>query len=93
MALRITVDIFSGRPNPVLILEGPEEQEALDRLRPEGELRGREARPLPTSILGYRGLIVEQSGRASRGLPKEFRVANGDVIGEDFAREWQSRAP
>jgi hypothetical protein len=85
VALRITVDIFSGRPNPVLILEGPEEQEALDRLRPEGELRGREARPLPTSILGYRGLIVEQSGRASRGLPKEFRVANGDVIGEDFA--------
>ncbi len=83
--MRITIDIFSGRPNPVLILEGAEEKEALDRLRPEAELRGREVRPLPASTLGYRGLIVELSGRARRGLPKEFRVANGDVIGEDFA--------
>jgi hypothetical protein len=85
VALRITIDIFSGRPNPVLILEGPEENEALDRLRPESELRGRNLRPLPSSTLGYRGLIVEQSGRATRGLPKEFRVANGDVVAEDFA--------
>jgi hypothetical protein len=85
VALRITIDIFSGRPNPVLILEGPEEKEALDRLRPERQLHGREARPLPTSTLGYRGLIVEQTGRALRSLPKEFRVANGDVIGEGFS--------
>jgi hypothetical protein len=85
VALRITIDIFSGRPNPVLILEGPEEKEALDRLRPEAELRGRELRPLPASTLGYRGLIIEQTGRATRGLPKEFRVANGDIVAEDFA--------
>jgi len=85
VALRITIDIFSGRPNPVLVLEGPEEKEALDRLRPEAELRGREVRPLPASTLGYRGLIVELSGRATRGLPKEFRVANGDVLAGDFA--------
>lgn len=85
MALRITIDIFSGRPNPVLVLDGPEEKETLDRLRPESELKGRERRPLPASTLGYRGLIVEQTGRASRGLPKEFRVANGEIIGEDFA--------
>jgi hypothetical protein len=85
VSLRITIDIFSGRPNPVLVLDGPEEKEALDRLRPETELRGRELRPLPSSTLGYRGLVVEQSGRATRGLPKEFRVANGDVIAEGFA--------
>jgi hypothetical protein len=35
--------------------------------------------PIPPSILGYRGLIIEQSG--ARGLPKSFRVASGDLIG------------
>lgn len=85
MALRITIDIFSGRSNPVVVLEGPEEEEALDRLRPAAKLGPRELRPLPDSVLGYRGLIVEQSGRAARGLPKQFRVANGDIVGEDFA--------
>src|SRR5262249_25949870 len=47
--------------------------------------RGRALRPLPESVLGYRGLIVEQTGRATRGLPKEFRVANGDIVAERFA--------
>jgi hypothetical protein len=85
MALRITIDIFSGRPNPVVLLEGPEEQEALDRLRPEQELGRRELRPLPESTLGYRGLLVEQTARAARGLPKRFRVVNGDIVADKLA--------
>lgn len=81
MPIRITIDVFSGRPNPVLTLEGPEEEEALERLRPGEKVAARAMPPLPDSVLGYRGMIVELSGKPARGLPKRFRVANGDLIG------------
>ena len=32
MALRITIYVVSGRPNPVIVLEGDEEKEALSRV-------------------------------------------------------------
>ena len=35
MPLRITIDIFSGRPNPVLMLEGPEETRRLRGSSPQ----------------------------------------------------------
>ena len=85
MPLRITIDVFSGRPNPVLTLEGPEEREALERLRPGEKLPARKVPPMPESVLGYRGMIVEPSGTAVPGLPKSFRVANGDLIGPRVA--------
>jgi hypothetical protein len=81
MPLRITIDVYSGRPNPVLTLEGPEEEEALERLRPGEKVAARAMPPLPESVLGYRGMVVEVIGKAARGLPKRFRVANGDLIG------------
>jgi len=82
MPLRITIDVFSGRPNPVLTLEGPEEEEALARLKPAERLTTRRMAPAPDSVLGYRGMVVEQTGRATGGLPKRFRVAGGDLIGD-----------
>lgn len=85
MALRITIDVFSGRPNPVVTLQGLEAGEALQRLRPARKLKRGERLPLPESLLGYRGLIVEQTDRPKAGLPKVFRVANGDLIGPDLA--------
>ena len=85
MPLRITIDVFSGRPNPVLTLEGAEEKEALERLRPERAGRATRAVSPPESFLGYRGLIVEQTGKAATGLPQTFRVANGDVFAPQLA--------
>ena len=38
MGLRITIDIFSGRQNPVIELEGKEAKQALDRLAPVRKL-------------------------------------------------------
>ncbi len=81
MTLRITVDIFSGRPNPTIIVDGPQAAEVLRRLKPGRKLKGKEARPLPSSTLGYRGLIIEQEGAASGDLPQRFRFAHGDVFG------------
>ena len=94
MALQITIDIFSGRPNPVVVVGGLEERELLARLAPSPSGRGARSRPpeLPEATLGYRGLIVERiedpgrpSGRrrpsAAAGRVRErFRVGAGVVI-------------
>ena len=85
MALRITIDIFSGRPNPVLELSGKDASAALQRLRPARRLGKAEAAPPFESILGYRGLIVQQTGAPARGLPKVFRVIDGDLFGARLA--------
>jgi hypothetical protein len=85
MPVRLTIDIFSGRQNPQVVLGGDQEKDVLSRLRPERKLRRGERREAPVSVLGYRGLIVEQLSRPVRGLPKSFRVANGDLIGEGLA--------
>jgi hypothetical protein len=83
---RITIDVFSGRKNPVIELKGKEAAEMYERLRPARRLSGRDLLAAPSSILGYRGLIVEQSG--ARGLPKSFRVAGGDLESRSCLGFW-----
>ena len=79
--LRITIDAFSGRPNPVLELSGRAARTALGLLKPAGTLeKGAPGLP-PEPTLGYRGLIVEQLGKPVAGLPRTFRYANGTVFG------------
>lgn len=85
MATRITLDVFSGRKNPEIVVRGDQEKEILSRMRRGRPLARKEQLPAPTSVLGYRGLLVEQLGRPGRGLPKTFRIANGELIGEDLA--------
>jgi hypothetical protein len=82
MSLRITIDIFSGRECPVIELSGKEAQEALSRLHPERMLEKGEPALPPSPTLGYRGLIVEQTGTLAKGLPKIMRLAHGDMFGE-----------
>ncbi|MDH3892817.1 MAG: hypothetical protein OEV49_17275 [candidate division Zixibacteria bacterium] len=81
MALRITIDVFSGRKNPVIELKGSDATDALKRLQPAKRIKRGELGMPPTPTLGYRGLIVEQTGRPSKTLPKLFRVAHGDAFG------------
>jgi hypothetical protein len=86
MALRVTIDIFSGRPNPVVDLDDQAARPLLERLHPEARLDEDEVHS-PESIarLGYRGLIVEQSGEVDRTLPRSFRVAAGQLSGTGLA--------
>ena len=81
MRLRITVDIFSGRPNPVIELSGRQAQAAVERVASRAALRGREAK-VPPSILGYRGLIVERVDERTRRTRAAFRIAEGRRIEE-----------
>lgn len=85
MALRITIDIFSGRPNPILELSGKQAREALERLHPAERLTRSEAAAPLESTLGYRGLLVEQVGTLARGLPRVFRVFDGRLFGTKLA--------
>lgn len=85
MKIRLTIDVFSGRTNPRVELEGTEAEELLARIRPARKLEGAAAAPPPESTLGYRGLVVEQLEEARRGLPKAFRVAGGRVFGRKLA--------
>jgi hypothetical protein len=84
MTLRITVDIFSGRPNPTVELDGKKARDFLERARP-GKALKRGAMPSPEYRLGYRGLIVEQIRAPSRALPRMFRIAAGAIYGPELA--------
>lgn len=79
--LRIEIDIFSGRPNPVIELTERESREALALLARTRRLEKGEPPVPPAPTLGYRGLIVEQIGRPVAGLPRAFRFADGTIIG------------
>jgi len=85
VALRITIDIFSGRPNPVIDLTGREARDAMERLRPIRKLERGEAGLPPTGTLGYRGMVIEQLDTPANNLPKQFRLANGDLFGARLA--------
>jgi hypothetical protein len=72
--VEVTLDIFSGRPNPSWTLRPEDEKELARRLAgllPASELPG-------SDDLGYRGFVV--SNRAGEGgLPAEVRVFKGLV--------------
>ena len=85
MAVRITVDVFSGRPNPVVTLDDSAAAEVLERVRPTGRLDRKETEAPPQAVLGYRGVVIEQVGEPARGLPERFRVVDGKLFGQRLA--------
>jgi hypothetical protein len=85
MSIRITVDVFSGRPDPSVELDDRQSAEILDRLMPVRRLGDDEASLPPESALGYRGLVIEQIGDRRAELPDRFRVVGGDVFGRGLA--------
>lgn len=88
MTLRITIDVFSGKPNPVVSVSGAEERDLLMRMvggaRGGGKASAGRAPRLPPATLGYRGLMIEHVADArakrARSLPERFRVAAGFVF-------------
>lgn len=90
--LRITIDIFSGRVNPVVEFSGDELREIAERLKPERKFRTTELSLPPIPTLGYRGLVIEQEGVPLLEMPGTFRVAAGTAFGPELsytiADEW-----
>jgi hypothetical protein len=82
MPLRLTLDIFSGRPNPTVVVSGLEEQELLRRLQPSRTTRRGRVPVAPPSLLGYRGVIIERL----RELPGPRRGGSRKTAGRrEFA--------
>ncbi len=83
--LRITIDIFSGRENPVVEFTGKKLKDIIERLTPTRSFQTRELGLPPIPTLGYRGLIVEQEGRPLEDLPRAFRIAYGTAFGREVS--------
>jgi hypothetical protein len=86
MALRITIDVFSGRPNPVIDLDDAATRDLAERIKPAETLARDETAPPPESILGYRGIVVEQVGDKPLGdLPARLRLVDGKLFADKVA--------
>ena len=84
--LQIEIDIFSGRPNPVIKLTGKDASALLERLRETRRLEKGEPGLPPAPTLGYRGMIVSQVSAGTRALPRRFRLAHGTIFGAGSPR-------
>jgi hypothetical protein len=84
LKLRITIDTFSGRENPVVELKGRAAKDAIERMQPERRLTKDDLGVPSIPTLGYRGMVVEQVEDAGKRLPKSFRLMNGDLTGKNL---------
>lgn len=90
--LAITVDTFSGRPNPSRILEDGEATDLLREL--DGNRTAFGSRQLVAPRMGFRGVKVEfvADGLAKKwDLPQEIHLATGNSVNEGKAREIAER--
>lgn len=90
--IKVTADIFSGRPNPEWVVTGAEAEAVLRGLSQKSTA----AAALDSGFqgLGNRGLIVElleDYTYSEYGLPSTFRLAGGGSTGESHAREAAER--
>jgi len=76
--VQVTLDVFSGRPNPSWFLSADEEQELVRRLQGLPSGHG----PSPEGDLGYRGFrLVARAPKSN--LPSEVIVTKGTVAIRD----------
>lgn len=80
MPLTLTIDIFSGRPNPVLELSDSAAKKLVSQLS-FSNLKRKTEKTIPfPSVLGFRGFILEQKGRAfSKDLPAWLHITHETV--------------
>lgn len=90
MTIRVEVDIFSGRSNPVIELDDEASLSLLERLRPASRL-DTDGENLSPSFLGYRGFVIREA--ADYGAwPRRFRLHGGAVTGQGLAHYIEDRA-
>jgi hypothetical protein len=87
MSVRVTFDVFSGRPNPTVVFESEDAALLLDRLKPAMTSTGKLAELPPQSFLGYRGIVVEELTSAKAGNPtQQLRVVDDKVFAGGMER-------
>lgn len=75
MKIKVTIDLFSGRPNPTLELEGNEAEQVLSQIQTSSAFSALTDEDAPEpSNLGFRGVVIEQTDEGTADLPTVFRV-------------------
>ena len=83
----VTLNVFSGRPNPEWRLNAKDQAELIHRLT-SAPVRLTRA-PSPEEPLGYRGFHIRTDGAA--GIPGELHVYGGWITGGGQTREDHGR--
>lgn len=86
MKVKLTVDIFSGRPNPTIALEGKEAKKVLADLKPDEKFMAAstDAAIAPEPFqLGFRGILVEQLEEVAADIPAAIRVTPDRLYAAD----------
>lgn len=83
MPVKLVLNIFSGRPNPEMILDDKAARDLFKRLS-FGALRKQTDKSAPfPSVLGYRGLtIIQDTKKLSAELPQELHYAHDSVYAD-----------
>jgi hypothetical protein len=77
MSVKLTIDIFSGRPNPELVLTAKEAKEFFKNVSPTGALRKASATTLAEpGHLGLRGIQVDQLKSVTKEMPSSFFLSH-----------------
>lgn len=76
MKVKLTVDVFSGRPNPTLTLEGTAAKKVMDDLQSAEAFKANSDSTTPEpGQLGYRGILIEPlDAAAATDMPALIRV-------------------
>lgn len=82
MKLKVTIDIFSGRPNPFRIIEGTEPKKLLEQIQLNASLTDNTTQKEPEH-LGYRGIIVDQLDSSANDFPTHFRITPDQMFSGD----------
>lgn len=85
--IRVIVDIFSGRPNPVWEVDEVTAQDLLRQVEPMRDIVG--GLNIGSGRLGFRGLVIEKAGRGeilrAHEFPQTLRVSGEDPRGVELA--------
>lgn len=86
MPVKLTLSIFSGRANPSMILDDATAKELFKKLS-FGALRKQNEKTAPfPSVLGYRGLTIEQEGKKiNADMPQVLHYAHDMVYADGKA--------
>jgi hypothetical protein len=94
-AWEVQIDVFSGRPNPVFKLQGPEIARVTGMLSQASNVvaakaaEQEKAKAFPVK-LGYRGLRIRQVGQ-DKTIQSQIRVHGKNMlVGSGKERSWQS---
>lgn len=97
MELKVSIDLFSGRPNPFVVLDDAASKSLLKRIN-FGRLKKQTEKTMPfPSMLGYRGIIIEQVGKRISGsvfrkaqFTPDYAYIDNKVAGSDTLRRLES---